>query len=186
MKILYGKILILALVTNSLLALTAYAEGPSPYVGQEMRGIKALSQSEIDGYLDGQGMGFAKAAELNHFPGPRHVLDLSGELGLTNEQQTRTREIYSSMREEAVSLGSSLVEKERELDQFFADGSIDDNSLKAALNEIGLIRAGLRHVHLSAHLKQRELLTLHQIKLYDQLRGYGAGNHHRQNHHHSH
>jgi hypothetical protein len=47
------------------------AETSSPYSGQETREIKALSRDEISGYLSGDGMGFAKAAELNHYPGPK-------------------------------------------------------------------------------------------------------------------
>jgi len=44
--------------------------GASPYAGSENREIKALSTDEIASYLQGKGMGFAKAAELNHHPGP--------------------------------------------------------------------------------------------------------------------
>jgi hypothetical protein len=42
-------------------------EHSSPYVGQEGRKIKALSEEEVQGYLSGSGMGLAKAAELNHW-----------------------------------------------------------------------------------------------------------------------
>jgi hypothetical protein len=38
-----------------------HAVEPSPYVGQEKRSIKSLSQKEIDAYLTGKGMGFASA-----------------------------------------------------------------------------------------------------------------------------
>ena len=46
-----------------------------PYSGQQGRMIKALSSKEVQGLLQGKGMGMAKAAELNQYPGPRHVLD---------------------------------------------------------------------------------------------------------------
>jgi hypothetical protein len=39
-------------------------EALSHYTGQEKREIKALSKEEIDGYISGDGMGFAKTAEL--------------------------------------------------------------------------------------------------------------------------
>ena len=55
----------------------------SSYAGQEMRAIKSLSPQEVADLLAGRGMGLAKAAELNHYPGPRHVLDLARELDLT-------------------------------------------------------------------------------------------------------
>ena len=54
-------------------AVASAAEISSPYAGQETREIKALSRDEINGYLSGDGMAFAKAAELNHYPGPKHV-----------------------------------------------------------------------------------------------------------------
>ena len=64
----------------------------SPYVGQETRGIKALSQADIEGLLAGAGTpfgGMAKPAELNGYPGPRHVLDAveAGEFDLTTDQR---------------------------------------------------------------------------------------------------
>src|SRR3954453_5821878 len=52
-----------------------------PYAGMESRPIKTLSTTEIADYLSGKGMGFARAAELNHYPGPAHVLALASELG---------------------------------------------------------------------------------------------------------
>lgn len=52
------------------------AQQPSPYAGLESRPIKALSAEEIERYRNGEGMGLAMAAELNHFPGPKHVFEL--------------------------------------------------------------------------------------------------------------
>ncbi len=71
--------------------------GLSPYAGQEKREIKAISVEDIEGYLTGQGMGFAKAAELNHYPGPKHVLELAGELSLEEKQIDKTKKIYNRM-----------------------------------------------------------------------------------------
>jgi len=58
----------------------ASANQLSPYVGQEQREIKSLSPDEVKDYLAGKGMGLAKAAELNHYPGPAHVLELASQL----------------------------------------------------------------------------------------------------------
>jgi hypothetical protein len=55
----------------------------SPYAGQEQRPIKALSDQEVAALLAGQGAGFAKAAELNGYPGPMHVLELADRLALS-------------------------------------------------------------------------------------------------------
>jgi Spy/CpxP family protein refolding chaperone len=161
-------------VAVSALAFAAFGNTRSPYVGQETREIKALSQQEVEGYLNGGGLGYAKAAELNHYPGPRHVLDMAQELALTEEQTIRTQAVFDVMKAQAMALGKQLVEKEQELDQRFAGGSIDAGSLKALLSDIEALRAKIRYVHLSAHLEQRALLTKHQIQRYDQLRGYGT------------
>ena len=53
---------------------------PAPYAGQQARTVKALSEDEVKGFLEGAGMGFAKAAELNRYPGPMHVLENADEL----------------------------------------------------------------------------------------------------------
>jgi Spy/CpxP family protein refolding chaperone len=163
-------------IVMSALAAAAFAAVESPYVGQEGRQIKALSPQEVDGYLNGKGLGYAKAAELNHYPGPRHVLDAAKELNLTQEQITRTQAVFDAMKTQATTLGKQLVEKERELDRRFASDSIDTDSLQALLSDIGTLRTKIRYVHLNAHLEQRALLTKHQVKLYDQVRGYGTPN----------
>jgi len=57
-------------------ASSASASTQSPYAGEELNEIKSLSPVEINDLLQGNGMGFAKAAELNQYPGPRHVLEI--------------------------------------------------------------------------------------------------------------
>lgn len=161
---------------------SAYATTESPYAGQEVRDIKALSPQEVDDYLGGKGLGYARAAELNHYPGPRHVLGLSAELGLSDEQVARTKTIFAAMQEKAIELGRQLVSKEQALNHGFAAGAIDAESLLALVSEIGALDAQIRFVHLNAHLQQRALLTEHQVTLYDGLRGYGAS-HEREHHH---
>jgi hypothetical protein len=80
-------ILVLAACT---LALPVLADAPSaPYSGQQTRSIKALSSEDIAALLKGEGMGMAKAAELNGYPGPVHVLTLAKELKLTESQRCR-------------------------------------------------------------------------------------------------
>jgi Spy/CpxP family protein refolding chaperone len=154
----------------------------SPYAGQQAHPIKTLSAEEIEGYLAGEGMGLAKAAELNHYPGPQHVLALADELGLEEGQHRRTRHVFETMEADARGLGQQIVEKERALDALFADQDATEASVRAALREIGTLQADLRLVHLAAHLKMKDLLTDEQVAHYDQLRGYDAstppGQHH--------
>lgn len=147
-------------------------QAPSPYAGQETRAIKALAEDEVEALLDGDGMGFAKVAELNHYPGPRHVLDLSETLELTADQLHRTESVFESMRESAVALGQRIVDAEARLDDEFSNRTIDRSSLEAQLTEIARLNGELRATHLLAHLEMVEILTSHQIARYDSLRGY--------------
>ena len=153
------------------------AEPPSPYAGQEQREIKALSAEEIQGYLSGSGMGLAKAAELHHYPGPRHVLDLAESLQLSAEQRQKTQTIFAAMRTEAVRLGTHLIARERQLDILFAAGTIAEAQVEQLVTEIATIHGQLRAVHLRAHLAQRAILTPDQLHRYDTLRGYNTSSH---------
>jgi Spy/CpxP family protein refolding chaperone len=155
-------------------------EAPSPYRGQEGREIKSLSSEEIRSLEAGEGMGFAKAAELNRYPGPKHVLDLAEALELSEEQRIQTQEAFDRMHKKAVALGSAIVEEERGLDRLFRDREIDQKKLEAAVREIARLQGKLRLAHLEAHLEMRSLLTQEQIDRYVELRGYHDSSRHDQ------
>ncbi len=147
----------------------------SPYAGEETRAIKALSAQEIESLLGGKGMGFAKAAELNGYPGPAHVLELGDKLALTIEQRDKTSALFASMEREAIALGRSLVAAERELEALFVSRTATPEKLAAALARTADLQARLRGVHLRAHIEQTELLTPEQTARYVELRGYVGG-----------
>ena len=159
---------------GAILASTAISTGQttSPYAGQEQRTIKALSDQDIRELLDGRGMGLAKAAELNSYPGPLHVLQLADQLGLSDAQRKATESLYANMRERALSIGRQIIDAERALDRAFADGRIDPAMLRSQVDAIAILQGNLRVVHLETHLAQRSLLTPEQISRYDVLRGY--------------
>jgi hypothetical protein len=144
-----------------LLAITAngatWAE--SPYAGQEPRGIKSLSDDEVRGLLAGSGMGLAKAAELNGYAGPAHVLELASDLSLTPEQRVATKAVFASMQSKAARLGAALVDEERRLDQLFREQSVTSDSLASQLSKIGALQAEVRGAHLEAHLAELKILT---------------------------
>ena len=101
------KIVLLGLV---FLASISLAADKSPYAGEELRSIKSLSPQEVESLRSGHGMGFAKLAELNHYPGPKHVLELASDLELTPTQLAQTDEIFRRMQDRAVALGEQLLE----------------------------------------------------------------------------
>lgn len=155
-------------------AVPVHGDAPtSPYAGQQARTIKALSPEEVAALLNAEGMGMAKAAELNGYPGPVHVLTLAKELKLTTAQQQQVQAIYDQMKAGAKPLGAELVERERVLDQLFSKGEITFDRLVTETVAIGELQGRLRSVHLAAHLDTRRVLNPDQIILYERLRGYG-------------
>jgi Spy/CpxP family protein refolding chaperone len=165
------------IVTTGLLFTVSLLAAESPYAGEEQRRISAFSASEIAALEHGDGMGFAKAAELNHYPGPKHVLELAEELELTPSQRAGTESIYADMRSRARQLGRELLEAEAALDRAFAEKTFDAAALEIAVLRIGELRARLRYVHLAAHLRQADILSAAQIAKYDRLRGYTGHGH---------
>jgi Spy/CpxP family protein refolding chaperone len=168
-------ICLLVLLLASSLAVSAQETKQGGYAGEERREIKSLSAEEVEALLQGRGMGLARAAELNHYPGPLHVLELAAELRLTPEQRAETQAVFERMRAEAVRLGRRIVERERELDTMFEKGEIDAPKLRAATDGIARLQGELRAAHLAAHISMRRLLSPQQVLKYDELRGYAAG-----------
>lgn len=153
------------------------ASPQSPYTDLEEREIKALSPDQIEGYETGQGMGLALAAELNGYPGPKHVLELENELGLQETQVQDTEKIFNEMKQAATDLGRRLVEEERDLDRLFASHVVDSESLSAGIQRISDLEGRLRATHLQAHLEMMGVLTAAQVDRYIELRGYHGGEH---------
>jgi Spy/CpxP family protein refolding chaperone len=148
----------------------------TPYAGQERRSIKALSEQDIADYRSGRGMGASLAAELNHYPGPRHVLEHAQALGLSKAQQDRTQQLHDDMARDAARLGEQIVNREAELEALFAGGQANHDNTKALVKEIGALQAEYRLTHLGAHLSMRQLLSPQQVADYDRLRGYHGTN----------
>lgn len=162
---------ILVIMMATVLAWAAHAQQVG-YSGQQTRDIKALSAEETADLLAGRGMGLAKAGELNHYPGPAHVLELQDKLRLTPDQINAARASFERMATAAKPLGAILVQRERSLDDAFKNGGLNRDALSQQTAEIGALQGQLRAVHLTTHLETRALLTSGQTATYDSLRGY--------------
>ena len=162
----------LTVVAMLVAVVPAIAQQRGGYAGQQNREIKALSPQETADLLAGRGMGMARAAELNSYPGPMHVLELRDQLGLSDEQVSAAQVSFRGMQAAARQLGAELVEQERMLDGLFRSGTITPARMTAYTEAIGLLQGRLRTIHLAAHLEMRELLTSDQIARYDDVRGY--------------
>ena len=88
------------------------ASAHRPYADLTVRAVKALSPEETDALLSGKGFSQALAAELNGYPGPRHVLDLDRDLALTDRQRADVEALFAEMQREAVALGREIVQAE--------------------------------------------------------------------------
>ena len=150
----------------------------SPYVAQLDSPVRGLSAQEVDDLRAGRGMGFARMAELNNYPGPRHVLDLQEELKLSAEQQASIEAIFSAMHTEAQALGEQILTREEQLGAAFVGGVVDEATLQQHVMTLAELYGQLRVAHLRAHLQVTPLLTPEQITAYNELRGYiGNGGH---------
>jgi hypothetical protein len=148
----------------------------SPYRDQTLTEIRGLTEKEISELREGRGMGLARAAELNGYPGPRHVLDAAreGRLHLSPGQLQTVQRLFDDMAREAQRLGDMILKEERALEQEFRKGTIGEADLQAGVTRIAALQGQLRAVHLRTHLEMRPVLSEQQIQHYNQLRGYGA------------
>jgi hypothetical protein len=145
-----------------------------PYSGFETRLVKSLSDQQIADLRAGRGMSLALAAELNGYPGPMHVLELAGPLGLNDAQRARMAELLSAMKAEAMVLGEKLIAAETDLDRQFASKAVTEESLVEGVRTISAVQGELRAAHLKYHLASVEVLTPQQVARYAELRGYPA------------
>lgn len=146
----------------------------SPYAGEQSREIKALSPQEVTQLREGAGMGLAKAAELNRYPGPMHALELGETLQLSEEQRANLKALMTRHKAEARALGARVLELEGELDALFASGKANAQSVDAVLARLSEASARLRGSHLKTHLETTALLTPQQVDRYVEARGYAA------------
>jgi Spy/CpxP family protein refolding chaperone len=133
-------------------------------------GTTALTAEAIKQLLNGEGMGLARPAELNGYPGPRHVLDLEKELALTADQKKRVEAIRQQMLDRAVALGKQIVHAETELDAALTAGTLSERDLESRVAAIAALQGDLRLAHLRAHLQTKPVLSAVQVKTYYEKR----------------
>lgn len=159
---------------------------PSPYVAQMTSPVRGLSAQEVADLRAGRGMGYARMAELNSYPGPRHLLDLQKELQLSTEQITAINAIFVEMEQHAQSLGQQIITGEEQLGVAFATNTLDEATLQGQVMQLADRYGQLRMTHLQAHLAVTPLLTTVQINAYNELRGYTSSNEEQSPMHHTH
>lgn len=145
---------------------------PSPYRALLNSELRGMDDKTIEDYLTGKGLGLALPAELNGYPGPRHVIDLASDLELTPKQEADIQALFAEMEPQAIALGEKIVAAEAALEEDFRTKTIDETGLAAQLQAVAELQAQLRFVHLRTHLATIKILSPHQVTLYNTLRGY--------------
>jgi Spy/CpxP family protein refolding chaperone len=125
----------------------------------------------------GAGAGMAKYADLNGYPGPKHILEIQDTLKLSEQQKTRIQVIFYEMKANAVAKGKLIIEKEEKLEALFREGKASGLEVNSLAREIGKLRGDLRAVHMNAHIKAKNALTKEQAALYNSIR-HGSEQHH--------
>ncbi len=156
----------------SMPATAQHAHEPSSYAHSRGSEVASLTDEEVRALRHGEGMGLARAAELNHFPGPRHLLDLVSELGLSDAQVRRVRAIHDRMKSRAVVKGEDIIMAEKHLAGLFASGDPSAREMTRVTEHLGAMRGQLQAIHLLAHIEAARELSTGQIREYDRLRGY--------------
>src|SRR5262245_19679719 len=149
------RFLIACVIASTVAAPALAQEGlNSPYRDQLATEIRGLSQKEISDLREARGMGLARAAELNGYPGPRHLLeaDGGGSLRLTPEQRRAVTDLFDTMAREAKRVGEQLLREERDLEREFRAVTIAEPDLRARLARIAALQSELRWIHLRTHL----------------------------------
>lgn len=160
----------------------------SPYQPQAQSELLGLNDSEIAELRAGTGMGLARAAELNSYPGPRHVLDAveAGRFPASPDQVQQVRLIFDGMKVDAQRVGAEILREEESLEAAFRASTITEYDLRLRVTRIAKLQGELRGIHLRAHLATRAILSAAQLARYNELRGYttSPADHPRQPHTH--
>jgi len=139
--------------------------------------LRGLSAAEVEALKAGDGAGAARAAELNGYPGPKHVIELADSLALSPEQRAGVEASRARMLATARPLGAEIIAGEAGLEAAFREGAMGAEELGRRVRALAELRGRLRLAHLEAHLETAALLTPEQRQRYQHLRGHGEGHH---------
>src|SRR5258708_7452037 len=85
----------------------------SPYAGMQNRGLKALSEQQIEDLRGGGGMGMGLAGGLKGCPGPGPGLGLPSALDLSEAQRGRTQALFEGCKKRPCRLATRFSRKRR-------------------------------------------------------------------------
>lgn len=130
-----------------------------------------LSIKEVDAYLTGKSLDFAKTAEIHHYPSPKQVLKLENQLSLAKPQINRTIMLNKLMRKYTIKAGREIVIKERQLYKLFAEEPVNLEEVEKLVKEIAALKGEIRFIHLKTNVSQKALLNEYQVSLIEGKNG---------------
>lgn len=136
-------------------------------IGQSLHSQTIPSDKESLENSEGAGMGMY--ADLNGYPGPKHILDMQEKLNLSEEQLKDIQSIFEAMKENAKTKGDAIIAGEIALEKLFSSGKATEAETKKLSREIGALRGELRAVHLVAHVQAKQILTEEQVVTYNSI-----------------
>ena len=134
--------------------------------------------SDSSSLMNSEGAGMARYADLNGYPGPKHVLEMQEELGLSEAQVKQMEAIFDEMDGKAQAKGEAIVTAEKRLSRLFEVGVASEETVRLLSTDIGRMRGELRAIHLSAHLQAAAVLDASQKARYTELRHGMRGHKH--------
>lgn len=117
-----------------------------------------------------EGAGMAQYADVNGYPGPKHVLEMREELHLTDEQAKDIEAIFDEMSERSRAKGLAIIAEEQKLADLFISRKASQDRVEWLSSLIGTLRGELRAIHLTAHLQAAQVLSRDQCLTYGKLR----------------
>lgn len=145
----------------------------SPYAGLRTVEGTSMTAEEVGELRSGAGMRLALPAELNGYPGPRHVIDMAEAMGVDPGTLAEVERVRAEMASAAIAKGEEVIAADRELARAFREGGATDGEIERLTGTLARARGELQAIHLEAHLRTRALLTSAQVESYRRLRGYG-------------
>lgn len=131
--------------------------------------LSFLSYNNYLQYTTGNDVEMGLVAEINNYPSPKHVLILSKELSLTEDQKNQLKPTLAEMNRKALEMGKFLIAEETKLNKLFENKTINEGALVFYTNKIGALQGELRNAYLKAHFRTSKILTPAQLKKYSQL-----------------
>ncbi|MDB5013658.1 MAG: hypothetical protein JWQ25_1860 [Daejeonella sp.] len=137
----------------------------------ELPSDKKQAEAIVDSSKIAKAVEMVKVAEVNNYPDPCRVIEISNHLKLTPAQLSKLTTIKSSLEFKAKEMDGFINQQEKKLNDLFASGKAEEGSIIYYTNKLGLYEGELRNAYLQAHLKTRYVLTPAQLNKYNQLEG---------------